>query len=72
MLCRTCQTGRLDTEDHLARLVWEAVGYLDLTAFYAHIKVLEGGPGAAAIDPQIFGNAVVVCHQSGGDQCQTD
>ena len=41
-------------EDHLARLVWEAVGYLDLTAFYASIKVLEGGPGAAAIDPQIL------------------
>ena len=41
-------------EDHLVRLVWEAVGYLDLTAFYAHIKVLEGGPGAAAIDPQIL------------------
>ena len=41
-------------EDHLARLVWEAAGYLDLTAFYAHIKVLEGGPGAAAIDPQIL------------------
>ena len=41
-------------EDHLVRLVWEAVGYLDLTAFYAHIKVLEGGPGAAGIDPQIL------------------
>ena len=41
-------------EDHLVRLVWEAVGYLDLMAFNAHIKVLEGGPGAAAIDPQIL------------------
>lgn len=41
-------------EDHLARLLWDAVGYLDLSALYAHIKVVEGGPGAPAIDPHIL------------------
>ena len=41
-------------EDHLARLLWDAVGYLELSAFYAHIKVVEGGPGAPAIDPRIL------------------
>ncbi len=41
-------------QNHLARLIWEAVGLLDLSAFYAPIKVVEGGPGAAAIDPRIL------------------
>jgi len=41
-------------EDHLARLMWDIVGCLDLAAFYAPIKVVEGGAGAAAIDPRIL------------------
>jgi transposase len=41
-------------QDHLARLVWEVVERLDLSAFCAHIKVFEGEPGAPAIDPQIL------------------
>jgi len=40
--------------DHLARLIWEAVARLDLTAFYDPIVVVEGGPGQAATDPQIL------------------
>jgi transposase len=40
--------------DHLARLIWEAVARLDLTAFYASIVVVIGGPGQAATDPQIL------------------
>jgi transposase len=40
--------------DHLARRLWDLVGSLDLTAFYAPIQVVEGGAGAAAIDPQIL------------------
>jgi len=41
-------------QDHLARLIWEVVKRLDLSAFYAHIKVFEGEPGAPAIDPKIL------------------
>ena len=41
-------------QNHLARLIWEAVGLLNLSAFYAPIKVVEGEPGAAAIDPKIL------------------
>ena len=41
-------------QDHLARLIWEVVKRLDLSAFYAHIKVFEGEPGASAIDPKIL------------------
>ncbi len=40
--------------EHLARLLWEEVEQLDLRAFYAHLKVMEGGRGQAATDPQIM------------------
>jgi transposase len=40
--------------EHVARLIWEEVEQLELSAFYAHVKVVEGGPGQGAIDPQIL------------------
>ena len=40
--------------DHLARLIWDAITRLDLTAFYAPIVVVDGGAGQAATDPQIL------------------
>lgn len=40
--------------DHMARLIWDAIVRLDLTAFYDSIVVVEGGPGQAATDPQIL------------------
>ena len=40
--------------DHLARLIWEALLRLDLTAFYEPIVVMEDGAGQAATDPQIL------------------
>ena len=40
--------------DHLARLIWEAILRLDLTAFYEPIVVMEDGAGQAATDPQIL------------------
>ena len=44
----------LISDDHVARLIWEEVEQLDLSAFYVHLRVVEGGPGQAAIDPQIL------------------
>jgi len=41
-------------DDHLARLIWAAVERLDLSAFAAEIKVVEGGPGRAAADPAVL------------------
>jgi transposase len=41
-------------EDHLARLLWQAVEQLDLTAFRAGLTVREGGPGRAAADPAVL------------------
>ena len=40
--------------NHLARLIWDVVVRLDLSAFYTAIKVVEGEPGAPATDPQIL------------------
>jgi len=40
--------------DHVARLIWTATARLDLTAFYASIVVVIGGPGQAATDPRIL------------------
>ena len=41
-------------QNHLAHLMWEVVERLDLSAFYAHIQVCEGEPGAPAVDPKIL------------------
>jgi len=41
-------------EDHLARLIWQAVTRLDLSAFYAGVVVEEGERGQAATDPMIL------------------
>jgi transposase len=40
-------------EGHRARLVWAYVERLDLSAFYAPIKAVEGGVGRAGIAPEI-------------------
>lgn len=40
-------------EDHLARLVWAAVERLDMTAFLATIKAVEGHVGQPANDPRV-------------------
>src|SRR6478609_8072430 len=41
-------------DDHLARLLWQALERLDFHAFAAGLKVLEGGPGRSAADPQLL------------------
>jgi transposase len=41
-------------EDHPARLIWELVEDLDMTALYERIKAVEGHPGRPAIDPKVL------------------
>ena len=41
-------------EDHTARLVWGFVERQDLSALYASIKAVDGGPGRDAIAPEIL------------------
>lgn len=40
--------------DHQARAVWQFVQGVDLTALYASIRAVEGGPGRPALDPRIL------------------
>jgi transposase len=40
--------------DHSARAIWELVGELDLSLFYAHIKAVEGVAGQDAYDPRLL------------------
>lgn len=40
--------------DHDARAMWELLGRLELTAFYAGIKARGSSPGRAATDPRIL------------------
>lgn len=41
-------------EDHTVRAIWDIVEALDLSAFYAAIKSIEGGPGHPATDPRVL------------------
>jgi transposase len=41
-------------ESHQARTVWSFVEALDLSGWYAQIRVVEGGVGRTAIDPKIL------------------
>ncbi|MFQ5861427.1 MAG: IS1182 family transposase [Dehalococcoidia bacterium] len=41
-------------EDHQARAIWDFLDRLDLSAFYASIRAVEGGPGRPASDPQVL------------------
>jgi len=40
--------------NHLARLIWEVLERLDLSLFYAQIRVCEGEAGAPAVDPKLL------------------
>src|SRR5262245_58951958 len=40
-------------DDHWVRLVWQHIDALDLSAFHAEVKAVEGGVGRDATDPRI-------------------
>jgi len=39
------------SEEHQARAIWDFMDRLDLSAFYASIQAVQGGPGRPASDP---------------------
>jgi hypothetical protein len=41
-------------EDHQARVIWDFLDRLDLSAFYASIQAVRGGLGRPASDPQVL------------------
>lgn len=40
--------------DHRARMVWQAVGGLDLSHWLRNIEAVEGSPGRSATHPQLL------------------
>jgi transposase len=51
---RASSLDELLPDDHRARVIWEALEGLDLSAFYAPVGSREGSAGRPAIDPRIL------------------
>jgi len=54
MVLRTVDVELLVGEDHSARSIWELVGRLDLSLYYATIAAVEGRAGREHTDPQLL------------------
>src|SRR5580692_5456197 len=54
MVMRAIDVERLIEEDHPARSIWELVGRLDLSLYYAGIAAVEGRAGREHTDPQVL------------------
>jgi transposase len=54
MVMRAIDVERLIEEDHPARALWELVGRLDLSRYYAEIDAVEGRAGRDHTDPQVL------------------
>jgi transposase len=54
MMFREVSVEHLVEEDHPARAIWEFVGRMDLSAFYAPIKSVQGVAGREAWDPRLL------------------
>src|SRR5271156_5100793 len=54
MVLRAIEVERLIEADHPARAIWELVGRLDLSRYYAAIAAVEGRAGRDHTDPQVL------------------
>ena len=54
MVMRAIEVERLIAADHPARAIWELVGRLDLSRYYAAIAAVEGRAGRDHTDPQVL------------------
>src|ERR1039458_1920096 len=54
MVMRAIDVERLIEEDRPARTIWELVGRLDLSRYYATIAAVEGRAGREHTDPQVL------------------
>jgi transposase len=54
LVMRTLDVELLIEEDHSARSIWELVGRLDLSRYYAEIRAVEGRAGREHTDPQVL------------------
>ena len=54
MVMRAIEVELLIEEDHSARSIWELVGRLDRSRYYAQIGAVEGRAGREHTDPQVL------------------
>jgi transposase len=54
MVLRTVDVESLIDDDHSVRSIWELVGRLDLSLYYAQIASVEGRAGREHTDPQLL------------------
>jgi len=54
MVLRTLDVELLIDDDHSARSIWELVGLLDLSLYYAQIASVQGRAGREHTDPQLL------------------
>lgn len=65
MMFRAVAVDRLVEEDHPARAIWEFAGQMDLSAFYAPIKAVEGVAGREPWDPRLLISLWVYAYSRG-------
>lgn len=65
MSWRAVDVERLIDEEHLARAIWELVGRLDLSSFYAGIESSAVEGGRPAYDPQLLISLWVYAYSQG-------
>jgi len=65
MSWRAVDVERLIEEEHLARAIWELIGRLDLSSFYAGIESSAAGGGRPAFDPQLLISLWVYAYSQG-------
>ena len=54
LVLRSIDVEQLIDEGHSARLIWELIGRLDLSLYYAHIEAVKGRAGPEHTDPQLL------------------
>jgi hypothetical protein len=54
LVMRTLDLEKSIPEDHPTRAIWAMVQRLDMTAFEARIKAVEGRAGQSTLDPRIL------------------
>ena len=54
MVFRAVDVEQLLEPNHLARAIWEMTGRLDLSAYTAEVRAVEGRAGRSAIDPRLL------------------
>jgi transposase len=65
LVLRSIDVEQLIDEDHSARLVWQLIGQLDLSRYYAQIEAVEGRAGREHTDPHLLISLWVYAYSRG-------